>query len=134
MMMNDDDEMSPVAAIGDGGNHGDVLLRDGGRPEGTVPSVDQRQLMETCMFKETPAFSRKKAGWFWTAHCPQQMPAGEDEKLWKLCSTIVTQILDVLLGNGDAVQAGLALCSWTTEAGFCPFLLEPLLLHLHFWK
>lgn len=38
----------PLAAISDGGLHGDVLLRSEKRPQRAVPHVDQRELMETC--------------------------------------------------------------------------------------
>lgn len=89
-----------------------------------------------CSRRQWRLLAEKRLDGFGTAHCcpKQKMPADEDEKLWKLCSTIVTQILNVLLGNRDAVQAGSAFCFWATEAGFSPFLLESLLLHLHFWK
>lgn len=38
----------PLAAISDGGLHGDVLLRIEKRPQRAIPYVDQRELMETC--------------------------------------------------------------------------------------
>lgn len=41
-------KLLPLAAISDGGLHGDVLLRIEKRPQRAVPHADQRELMETC--------------------------------------------------------------------------------------
>lgn len=43
----------PLAAISDGRNHGDVLLRIEKRPQRTVPRVDQCELNEAYTFNTT---------------------------------------------------------------------------------
>lgn len=45
--------MLPLAAISDSGNHADVLLGIEKGPQGAVPRVDQRELMEACAFNTT---------------------------------------------------------------------------------
>lgn len=50
----------PLAAVGDGRNHGDVLLQSEGGVQGAVPRVDQRERAEACTINSAVSIKTAK--------------------------------------------------------------------------